>query len=313
MLFGRHLPRNAVNHNPIITESMPVIIDTAMPAAETLRREGLTVSDIHSAMTHRRIALVNLMPVKPDTELDFLRLIAPCHGNTAVTFVNMRSHQCRHTSPEHIQQFYICADQLDLTDIDGAIITGAPLEFVEFENVTYWREITNLMDRLRQHNIPVLNICWAAYASLYHTYGIKMRLLNRKISGVFTHSIIHPECPLMRGVNDGFTIPHSRFATWDIEDITRQPDLDIVASSQEAGIYMLASNRYREHYVVGHGEYDRMTLDNEYRRDQSKGMSPNVPSHYYPGNDPQQIPAWTWRDTALTIMANWIDTLGFHQ
>lgn len=288
---------------------MPVIIDNDLPAASVLRSEGLTVLPAGTT-PQARVALVNLMPVKTDTELDFLRLIAPWTHNAEITLITMASHTSRHTPAEHIEKHYLTPAQTDICAFDGVIITGAPLEFVRFEDVDYWPEITGIFDRLHDSQTYTLYICWAAFAGLYHRYGIPMRLLDRKISGVFSHRITDSAAPLLRGITDGFHIPHSRFASWHSSDVEcHSAAIHPASTSDEAGIYMVTDNSYRDFYITGHGEYSTLTLDGEYRRDIGKGMSPAIPSHYYPHDNPELRPADTWHSHAVTIMCNWLDQI----
>lgn len=292
---------------------MAIIIDNDLPAADLLRQEGFAVLSPEQAPDDRlRIALVNLMPVKTDTELDFMRLIAASPCNVEIALVHTATHTSRHTPAHHIARFYrTFPDTVAAGNIHGAIITGAPLEFVSFEQVDYWAEITSIFDHLRQHRTPTLYVCWAAFAALYYHYGIPMDILPEKISGVFRHRILQPDHALMRDVPQEFTIPHSRFATWHSRHITDMPALRIIAKSTEAGIYMAAHTEYPEHYITGHGEYTRLTLDGEYRRDTAKGMHPAIPSHYYPDDNPDAEPSDTWHETATRIMCNWIDSLPY--
>lgn len=290
---------------------MPLIIDPQLPAARTLMEEGLVIKP-HGHYSDRclRIALVNLMPVKPDTELDFMRLMAQSAYPIELLLVNTASHTSRHTPAEHMARFYrTFHETIQSGPIHGVIITGAPLEFVKFEHVDYWPEITGIFSYLRQHRIPTLYICWAAFAGLYFHHGIPMGILPTKISGVYHHRILSATDPLMHGINDGFTIPHSRFASWNRRHITADPQLRIIAESTDAGVYMAAHETYPEYYITGHGEYAPLTLDSEYRRDLSKGMQPSIPRNYYPDDNPGNPPVDTWHVTATRIMHNWIDTL----
>jgi len=291
---------------------MSLITNPRLPVFSQLRAEGLTVMSPDTAPLHShiRVALVNLMPIKEDTELDFMRLMAPSPLSVEVVPVNMASHHSRHTSQEHISSFYTPSAEIDIDSIDGAIITGAPLEFVNFEDVDYWPELTALFDNLHQHDVPALYICWGAFAAMYHHYGVKMRLLEKKLSGVFRQEITHPESPLIQGLSSPLVIPHSRFATWlqaDIEALA--PELHIVACSKEAGIYIVSDNNDTKHFITGHGEYSAMTLDKEYRRDTAKGLKPSLPFNYYPADDPNRIPTDRWHGNAVTIMCNWLDSL----
>lgn len=287
---------------------MPLITDPELPAAKTLAAEGITLLP-RGAKPDLRLALVNLMPVKPDTELDFMRLIGRSDKAVEVTLVDTASHKSTHTPAEHLARFYTTFDRLDPARLSGIIITGAPLERVRFEDVDYWDEVTGIMDTARCLGIPVLNICWAAYAAMYYRHGIPMSLLDSKLSGVFRHDILRPEHPLFRGIGTGFYVPHSRFATWRPGEIEAIDELEVLAGSTTTGPYLIGSKRYPEFYITGHGEYAPETLDKEYRRDLGKGINPHIPDNYYPGDDPSQAPCDLWHETAVRLMCNWLDTL----
>ena len=287
---------------------MPLITDPGLPAAKTLAAEGITLLP-RGAKPDLRLALVNLMPVKPDTELDFMRLIGRSTKRVEVTLVDTASHKSTHTPAEHLARFYTTFDRLDPARLSGIIITGAPLERVRCEDVDYWSEVTGIMDTARRLGIPVLNICWAAYAAMYYRHGIPMSLLDSKLSGVFRHDILRPEHPLFRGIGTGFYVPHSRFATWRPGEIEAIDELEVLAGSTTTGPYLIGSKRYPEFYITGHGEYAPETLDKEYRRDLGKGISPHIPDNYYPGDDPSQAPCDLWHETAVRLMCNWLDTL----
>ena len=287
---------------------MPLITDPGLPAAKTLAAEGITLLP-RGAKPDLRLALVNLMPVKPDTELDFMRLIGRSTKRVEVTLVDTASHKSTHTPAEHLARFYTTFDRLDPARLSGIIITGAPLERVRFEDVDYWSEVTGIMDTARRLGIPVLNNCWAAYAAMYYRHGIPMSLLDSKLSGVFRHDILRPEHPLFRGIGTGFYVPHSRFATWRPGEIEAIDELEVLAGSTTTGPYLIGSKRYPEFYITGHGEYAPETLDKEYRRDLGKGISPHIPDNYYPGDDPSQAPCDLWHETAVRLMCNWLDTL----
>lgn len=288
---------------------MSIIVDPDIPAAKTLLQEGITVYRPGSVIADARIAFINLMPVKTDTELDFMRLLGSSDFNVEIVPVNMATHTSRHTPSEHIDRFYRTFQHASQQPLHGIIITGAPLENVAFEDVTYWNEITSIFDYTQKHNIPALYICWSAFAVLYHRHGIPMQLTNRKISGIYTHRILDRCDPLMKNVSDGFHVPHSRYAIWNRTLIESCPSLHIVADSQGAGIYMAASDNGNEYFIVGHGEYSTDTLDKEYRRDMAKGIEPSIPSHYYPDDNPDNKPVNTWHGTAVNIFHNWLHVI----
>lgn len=285
---------------------MSLIVDPDMPAVQTLRQEGITVHSPGSVIADARIAFINLMPIKTDTELDFMRLLGSSDLAVEIVPVNMATHTSRHTPTEHIDRFYRTFPTVIRKPLHGIIVTGAPLENVAFEAVTYWEEITSIFDYAQQHSIPALYICWAAFAVLYHRHGIPMLLTDRKISGVYTHRILDRRDTMMQGIPDGFHVPHSRYALWDRTQIESCPTLHIVADSEGAGIYMAVSDDGYEHFIVGHGEYATDTLDKEYRRDMAKGINPSIPSHYYPYDNPDNQPVDTWHATAVNIFHNWL-------
>lgn len=290
---------------------MPLFTDRSLPAAVRLTGEGHYIFPKEQMPPDvLNIGIVNLMPLKPDTEYDFLQLMADDPRPIRPIFIDTASHRSKHTPPEHLEKFYTTFDFIDPQTIDGIIITGAPLEGVKFEDVDYWKEITGIFDTIRQLRIPSLFICWAAFAAMYHHHGIGWEILTRKISGVFPHRILSHDCPLLRGIADGFMIPHSRFAVWNKKELDNgDRRFRIAAEGDEQGVYMIESLENSEFYICGHGEYSTMTLDSEYRRDTSRGLSPHLPDHYYPDDDPTRHPVDQWHGTALKMMANWIDLI----
>lgn len=286
---------------------MALIINPSLPAAQRLADEGHAIEAPGSIVPDATIALINLMPNKPDTEYDFLQLIAPCQANIAILLIDMASHQSRHTDPSHLKTYYNTFQEV-ANQIDGLIITGAPLDHVAFEDVDYWEEITGIFRYIRDKSIPTMNVCWAAFASLYFWHHIAMHAIDDKISGVFPHHIFATDSPLMKGIEEGFMIPHSRYVIWNADEIAScHNDLQIIAAGQKQGIYIVASRNHPECYVAGHGEYAPDTLDKEYRRDLKKGINPHIPENYYQANNPSRPPIDTWHDTGVKIMANWIN------
>lgn len=285
---------------------MGIIIDTSLPAAVKLSNKGFRTEPPGSIKPDARLALINLMPIKTDTEYDFLQLIAPSRYMVEIKLVNMASHQSRHADPEHMKRYYTTFDDI-AGDIDGVIVTGAPLDHVAFEDVTYWEEMTGIFRYIRNHHIPAFYVCWGAFASLYFWHGIGMHAIDTKISGVFAHHIYNPSSALMKGVTEGFKTPHSRYVVWHQPELSSNSELEIIAGGNEQGPYIVASKLHPEYYVVGHGEYSADTLDKEYRRDLAKGINPHIPTNYYPDDNPSLQPPDTWHDTAVTIMNNWIE------
>lgn len=287
---------------------MPLFIDRSLPAVMRLSDEGHSIFPKEDAPVNvLRIAIINLMPIKPDTEYDFLQLMADDPHPLQPIFIETATHRSKHTPAEHLEKYYTTFNHIDPQQIDGVIITGAPLEGVRFEDVDYWSEITEIFETIRQRHIPALFICWAAFAAMYHHYGINWTILTRKISGVFPHRIQSEKCPLLTGVSEGFMIPHSRFATWARDELIGDDRFRIAAEGDEQGVYMIESLENSEYYICGHGEYSTMTLDTEYRRDTARGLEPHIPDHYYPNDDPSEQPVGQWHGTALKMMANWIN------
>lgn len=287
---------------------MPLYIDLRLPAAEQLNKEGHSVFSSEDAPSDCiNIGIVNLMPIKPDTEYDFLQLMADDSRHIKPIFIETATHKSKHTSAEHLEMFYTTFDKLQPKSLNGIIVTGAPLEGIKFEDVNYWQEIVGIFNTIRQLQIPALYICWAAFAAMYHWHKIDWKLLDRKISGVFPHRISSTDCPLLQGVEPGFMIPHSRFATWDPSVLSHGEGFRIAAEGDVQGAYMIESLDNDEFYISGHGEYSLETLDNEYRRDTSRGMNPHIPDNYYPNDNPQETPIDCWHTTAMQIMANWIN------
>lgn len=287
---------------------MPLYLDSRLPAVCRLTTEGHKIYPLDNAPSDCiNIGIINLMPIKPDTEYDLLQLLANDFRPIKPIFIEMATHKSRHTSAEHLEMFYTTFDKITPEDLNGIIITGAPLEGVRFEDVNYWQEITGIFDIIRQTKTPSLFICWAAFAAMYYWHGISWKILERKISGVFPHRIVTPNCPLLQGIESGFVIPHSRFATWDTSDLNSGCGFRVVADGDEQGAYLIESLNNKEYYISGHGEYSPMTLDNEYHRDIERGMNPHIPDNYYPGNDITKTPIDRWHKTALQMMSNWIN------
>lgn len=289
---------------------MTLIISKHLAAARRLVDTGLPVAtDACTAKNERlRIAFVNLMPTREATEFDFMQLIA--HWNRAdveVIPVKMLTHTVR--SDEARAYLDTCYRAWsDVADtVDGVIITGAPLEDVGFEGVDYWDEIVSLMCDVRQMRLPVMGVCWGAFALVKYWYGIGWQHYDMKISGVFPHDIYRSDSPLMTGLNDGFLLPHSRHVGWDRAELDKHPDIEVVAGGEKQGVYYASSRSFPEHYLIGHGEYAVDTLDREYRRDLSRGINPHVPENYYPDDNPNLPPELNWAAPAQRIMANWLD------
>lgn len=286
---------------------MSIIVPDTLPAAQILREEGYNVNPPDSTPVIS-IGLVNLMPLKEETELDFMRLIAPYRSAVRMTLISMANHKSRHTSAEHILKHYVKSTEINPNEFDGVIVTGAPLEFVAMHDIDYIDEIQHLFSTLHDLRIPALYICWAAFAAALHLYQTPFHLTREKISGIFTHSIGDNESKLLKGIDNNFFMPHSRFAYWKGNEIS--PALTIAASSQAAGTTILTNDQYREYFICGHGEYRLETLGNEYQRDLKKGLNPAIPVNYFPDDDPTKTPINRWHKTELTIMHNWLGIVG---
>ncbi len=290
---------------------MPVNVPISLPAVDALKAENIFVIDEQRASSQDirplRIAILNLMPLKIMTETDLLRLLSNTPLQIELDFIDMDSHVSKNTPREHIDMFYKRFDDIRDKNYDGLIITGAPVEKVDFESVDYWSELTGIFRWARTHVTSTLYICWAALAGLYYHYGIPKYVLDRKISGVFPHRILDPQNPIFRGFDDMFYVPHSRFSEVRREDISMVPDLRIISESDESGIYIVSARGGREFFITGHSEYSPYTLDFEYRRDLEKGMNPDIPAHYYACDDPCREPVVRWRSHANLLFTNWLN------
>lgn len=290
---------------------MPIKIPNDLPAAATLQSENIFVMPETRAITQDirplEILILNLMPTKVVTETQFARLLGNTPLQVHLEFLHTRSHVATHVSAEHLFTFYKTFDEVRDRRYDGMIITGAPVEQLPFEDVEYWQELCSIMDWSRTHVHSTLHICWGAQAGIFYHYGIQKHELPEKLSGVFNHDVLKPSSPLVRGFDDRFWAPHSRHTTVYAEDIEADPRLEIVAQSDEAGVYIAKSTDSRHFFVFGHPEYDTGTLRAEYERDVNKGMDVPVPAHYFPNDDPAQEPISTWRAHAQLLYTNWLN------
>ncbi|GAB1415901.1 homoserine O-succinyltransferase [Paludibacter sp.] len=290
---------------------MPVNIPKALPAAESLKKENIFVMDSDRASNQDirplKIVIINLMPIKITTETDLIRLLSNTPLQVELEFLRMKSHTSKNTPIEHMKAFYKKFDVIKQSNYDGMIITGAPVEHLPFEEVDYWEELTEIFDWAKTHVTSTLFICWAAQAGLYHRYGIKKYMLDKKMFGVFEHHIHNPQNPIFRGFDDVFYVPHSRYTEVRYEDIAKVPELTILSESPESGVYMVMARNGRDFFVTGHSEYSPMTLDSEYKRDKSKGMDINIPQNYYPGDNPSKAPIVRWRSHANLLVTNWLN------
>ena len=290
---------------------MPIKIPNNLPAAEILRKENIFVMTETRAMTQDirplRMLLLNLMPKKIETETQLTRLLGNTPLQIELTLLRMEAHKSLNTSQEHLLSFYRTFSEVKDTCFDGMIITGAPVEHLPFEEVDYWPELCGIMEWSRSHVHSTMHICWGAQAALYYHYGIQKQPLERKLFGVFPHRSEYRESMLLRGFDDVFMVPHSRHTTVRREDIEAVPSLQILASSDEAGVCIVRNRQGRQFFMMGHSEYDARTLENEYLRDVKAGKPIDVPKNYYPGDDPSKDPIVSWRGHANLLYSNWLN------
>lgn len=290
---------------------MPIRVKSELPAREILERENIFVMDEHRAVHQDirpiQIAILNLMPLKEETELQLLRSLSNTPLQVDVTFVKVSSHEAKNTSTSHLNQFYERFEDIKARRFDGMIITGAPVEMMEFEEVDYWEELTEIMAWTQKKVTSTIYLCWAAQAGLYFHYGLKKRLLDKKMFGLFWHRVLNRKVPLVRGFDDVFLAPHSRHTEVPMEDIRKCSALTVLAESDEAGLFLAMADGGRKIFVMGHPEYDRVTLDGEYKRDLSKGLPIEIPKNYYVNDDPAIKPNLMWRSHANNLYTNWLN------
>ena len=290
---------------------MPVKIPNTLPARATLERENIFVMDeeraIHQDIRALRVAILNLMPTKIATETQLLRLLSNSALQVEVTLLHTATHESKHTDAEHLLNHYLTFDDIRNEKFDGMIITGAPVEQMQFEDVEYWGELTDIMDWAEENVESTFHICWGAQAALYHRYRIPKYDLHRKMFGVFEHCVLSRTENLLRGFDDIFLAPHSRHTEIRRADVQQVSDLNILAESEEAGLYLLGTKDGRHLFATGHSEYDPFTLKAEYDRDVNKGLPIHIPKNYYPNNDPTQTPTVRWRGHANLLFSNWLN------
>lgn len=296
---------------------MPIKTQSDLPAKEILEHENIFVMDENRA-THQdirpiNIAIVNLMPLKEDTELQILRSLSNTPLQVDVSFVTPASHESTHTSMSHLNKFYQTFDDIRNQYFDGLIITGAPVEQMEYEEVDYWQEICEIMEWSKSHVTSTLHLCWGAQAGLYYHYGIQKYRLPEKVFGVFEHRVMNRKVPLVRGFDDYFWAPHSRHTDIRREDILKHTDLTILAESEEAGVFLIIGKAGSQIFMMGHPEYDRLTLHKEYMRDKEKGLLIEKPVNYYPGDDDTQKPLLQWRSHGNILYSNWLNYYVYQQ
>ena len=290
---------------------MPVNIPDNLPALDVLKEENIFVMTesraIHQDIRPLRLLILNLMPVKITTEAHLLRMLSNTPLQVEITLLNTLSHTSKNTPIEHLQAFYKTFDEVQHKRFDGLIITGAPVELLQFEEVDYWAELTAIMDWAEHNVTSTLYICWAAQAGLYYHYGVPKYELPQKMFGIFTHTLNNPKAPIVRSFDDEFLVPHSRHTEIRREDIVKVPRLEIVSESSISGVYLVRDLEKRRIFVTGHSEYDAETLRVEYERDLAKGMDIQVPFNYFPGDDPSIAPPMRWKSHAGLLFSNWLN------
>ena len=290
---------------------MPIRVQNDLPVKEILEQENIFVMDEHRAVHQDirpiRIGLLNLMPLKEDTELQILRSLSNTPLQVDVVFVNVSSHVSKNTSTSHLNKFYLPFTDIKDQKFDGFIITGAPVEQIPFEEVDYWEELTEIMEWTKTHVTSTLHLCWGAQAALYYHYVINKEPLEEKLFGVFWHKVLNRKIPLVRGFDDVFLAPHSRHTDVPVEKLRADDRITILAESEKAGVFLSMAEEGRQIFVMGHPEYDRITLDGEYKRDLSKGLPIKMPENYYPENNPENKPLLTWRAHGNNLYTNWLN------
>ncbi len=290
---------------------MPIKIPNDLPAVKTLADENIFVMTETRAITQDirplKILLLNLMPTKIATETQFSRLLGNSPLQVELELIHTMSHKAKNVSEEHLLAFYKTFDEIKDNYYDGLIITGAPVEHLEFEEVEYWQELCDIMEWSKTHAHSTLHICWGAQAGLYYHFGVKKHGLDEKLFGVFPHTVEYKRSILFRGFDDTFMVPQSRHTTVDREDIEALEDLKILASSDECGVYAVMNKKRRQIFITGHSEYDADTLKNEYLRDVGLGKPISVPKNYFPDNDPEKAPLVSWRAHANLLFSNWLN------
>jgi homoserine O-succinyltransferase len=290
---------------------MPIRTQSDLPAKETLENENIFVMDetraMHQDIRPLKVAILNVMPLKEETELQLLRVLSNTPLQVDVTFLNVKSHISQNTSASHLNKFYTFYDEIKNEKFDGLIITGAPVEQLAFEDVDYWEELCQIFEWSKKNVTSTLHICWGAQAGLYYHFGLKKKELKEKITGIYKHRVKNRKEPLVRGFDDEFYAPHSRYTEVSKEDVENCDKLKILAESDEAGVFICISEGGKQVFVTGHPEYDRYTLDSEYKRDMGKGLNPKIPYNYYPDDNPKNRPLLQWRSHSINLYSNWLN------
>ncbi len=290
---------------------MPIKVQNDLPAKKILEEENIFMMDekraMHQDIRPLKIAILNLMPLKEDAEVQLLRSLSNTPLQVDITFLTTDTYVGKNTATNHLEQFYQTHDDVKNRRFDGLIITGAPVEQMEFEEVAYWNELKKIMEWSKTQVTSTLHLCWGAQAGLYYHYGIKKYPLPAKMFGIFEHKLLKRKEPLVRGFDDVFLAPHSRHTETSRDEILQNPELTILAESEEAGVLLVTGGEGKHIFVMGHPEYDRITLDNEYKRDIAKGLEIQLPKNYYPGDDSMQRPNLSWRAHANALYTNWLN------
>ena len=298
---------------------MPIKVQSNLPAIKILEGENIFVMPEERAIEQDirplKIVILNLMPTKVVTETQLLRLLGNSPLQVDIELLQMATHKSKNTSRRHLTTFYKTFDEIKSQKFDGMIITGAPVEQLDFEEVDYWDELCEIMDWSKKNVYSVLHICWGAQAGLYHRYGIRKYEFKEKLSGVFEHTVLNPLHPLLRGFDDKFMLPHSRYTGVVEEDIYNyeNPKLEVLAKIKDGGVSIIGKKNGRAFYVLGHAEYDRETLANEYFRDINKGLDIKIPTNYFPNDDPTKEPPMVWRSSASLLFSNWLNYYVYQQ
>ena len=290
---------------------MPIKVKNDLPAKKIMENENIFMMDENRAMTQDirplHIAILNLMPLKEDTEVQLLRSLSNTSLQIEVTFLTTASYIGKNTPVSHLNDFYQTFDEVRYKKYDGLIITGAPVEQMEYEEVDYWKEMCEIFEWSKTHATSTLHLCWGAQAGLYYHYGLQKHMLPEKKFGVYEHHVMNRKVPLVRGFDDCFMAPHSRHTEVRTEDIRAVKELTILAESDEAGVFLAIADEGRKIFVMGHPEYDRVTLDREYKRDKNKGLPIKMPVNYYPNDDDTQKPMLQWRSHGNILYSNWLN------
>lgn len=290
---------------------MPITIPKLLPAKKILENENIFVMDNERAKTQDirplKILILNLMPEKEKTETQLLRLLGNTPLQVDIAFLRMRTHESKHTPASHLNQFYKTFHDISNMRFDGMIITGAPVERMEFEEVNYWQELKQIMNWTTDHVTSTMHICWGAQAALYHHFGISKQLLTKKCTGIYSHRVQKPDEQLVRGFDDIFYAPHSRYTDVEAEEIRHHEDLMVLAESDQAGLFLISSRDGKQIMVTGHPEYELSTLAQEYERDLTRGSDAPIPENYFPNNNPSEKPLHTWKSHASLLFSNWLN------